>query len=296
MARWSDFIEAFQLVNEFKGFPSAVGIDVDLDAAAQWWDKVGTPTTAVTMIDVAGDAITEAYEYGLKTVVDAASEGLSQTWTFADEPRVKSGRTMSVICAIWPVDAISITVKLLNSDASETADTLGEAAAGQWNIVKIEGHVLAGTSCAFQVTASGAGTFYVVPLGAGVGPAAMPLGPRPLTYIDKKVDNLVENVDAGGNWTDLDLTASTSALACKAHLSCRYSNSSNANRALVLRRNGDAAATSGHTVARNQSTTGIHQGQASVLLDDAQICEFAGAAVGETESIYIHLAGYWEWA
>jgi hypothetical protein len=288
-------IQASQLVNEFKGFPSSVGIDIDLDAANQWWDKHETPSTAVTMVDVAGEAgLTETYEFALKTVTDGVSEGLSQTWTYADEPRVKAGRTLSVICAIWSVDSLAVTATLLNSDASKTS--AGAVTAAAWTIVKIEGHTLAGTSCQFIVEAGqDTGTFYVVPLGACIGAKAVPLASRRLKYIDKKVDNLVENVDAGGNWTDLDLTASTGALACKAHLSCRYSNSSNANKALVLRRNGDAAATSGHTVARNQSTTGIAQNQASVLLDDAQICEFAGAAAGDTEAIYIHLAGYWEW-
>ena len=296
MARWSDFIEAFQLVNEFKGFPSAVGIDVDLDAAAQWWDKVGTPTTAVTMIDVAGDAITEAYEYGLKTVVDAASEGLSQTWTFADEPRVKSGRTMSVICAIWPVDAISITVKLLNSDASETADTLGEAAAGQWNIVKIEGHVLAGTSCAFQVTASGAGTFYVVPLGAGVGPAAMPLGPRPLRYVQAEA-LAVDNVDpADTNWVDVDLTAATSPLACMAQIHCENWNSDTSTDAVYVRRNGSASAQGAITRVSAGTNAALRYARArQIVLDDGQVYEYS-AENASVNGVTHALLGYWEWA
>ena len=296
MARWSDFIEAFQLVNEFKGFPAMVGIDVDLDAASQWWDKVGTPTTAVTMIDVAGDAITEAYEYGLKTVVDAASEGLSQTWTFADEPRVKSGRTMSVICAIWPVDAISITVKLLNSDASETADTLGEAAAGQWNIVKIEGHVLAGTSCAFQVTASGAGTFYVVPLGAGVGPAAMPLGPRPLRYVQAEA-LAVDNVDpADTNWVDVDLTAATSPLACMAQIHCENWNGDTSTDAVYVRRNGSASAQGAITRVSAGTNAVLRYARArQIVLDDGQVYEYS-AENASVAAVTHALLGYWEWA
>lgn len=287
-------IQASQLVNEFKGFPSAVGIDVDLDAANQWWDKVGTPSTAVTMVDVAGEGITEIYEYALKTVTDAASEGLSQTWTYADEPRVKGGRTLSVICAIWSVSSLSVTARLVNSDASETAASAVTAAA--WTIVKVENHILAGTSCTFQVTAGAAGTFYVVPLGACIGEKAVPLAPRGLKYIDKKVAGLVEGVDAGGNWTDLDLTAATSPLACIAHLSCRYLNSSAANTSLLVRRNGDTGVIGGHIVTRNASTSAIAQAQAVVALDDAQICEYVGAAAANVEAIYIYLVGYWEWA
>ncbi|MCK9357094.1 MAG: hypothetical protein M0R22_08150, partial [Dehalococcoidia bacterium] len=69
-------IQASQLVNEVMNFPSYGGIDEDLDALSLWWDKVGTPSTAVTMVDVAGEGgITETWEYALKTVADAAGEG-----------------------------------------------------------------------------------------------------------------------------------------------------------------------------------------------------------------------------
>jgi len=297
MARWSDFIEAFQLVNEFKAFPAMVGIDIDLDAVNLWWDKVGTPTTAVTMVDVAGEAITETYEYALKTVTDAASEGLSQTWTYADEPRAKSGRTLSAICAIWSVGGLGVSAKLVNSDTSETAGDLS-ASMAQWTIVKIEGHVLAGTSCTFRVTANGAGTFYVVPLGACIGPAAMPLGPRPLRFVEKYAQ-LLNGVDPGGaSWTDVDITANTSPLAAAAHLVSRYDIVESFGATLSVRRNGDSTAAAIATqIVVTPNATYFGGGTKVVLLDDAQVFEYVtGQGAGITERVYISLFGYEEWA
>jgi len=294
MARWSDFIEAFQLVNEFKGFPSPVGIDIDLDATNQWWDKVGTPSTAVTMVDVAGEAgLTETYEYALKTVTDAAAEGLAQTWTYAEEPRAKAGRTLSVICAIWSVSALSVTAKLVNSDASETAASAVTAAA--WTIVKIENHTLAGTSCQFQVTAA-AGTFYVVPLGACIGPAAVPLGPRPLRYVQTNA-LVVDNGDpADTNWVDVDLTAVTSPLACMAQIFSLNWAANTTLRDIYVRCNGSSSAQGASTQISQGSSGLIRYSRSLVIaLDDGQIYEYS-ASHADAAAVMQCLFGYWEWA
>jgi len=300
MAKFEDvfsaFIDGFQLVNEFKGFPAMVGIDVDLVAANQWWDSEGTPSTAATMVDVAGEGITEDYEYALKVVADGASEGLSQTWTFADEPRVKSGRTMSLIAAIWSVSSLSLTAKLVNSDASETTSG-SEITAAAWTIAKIEGHTLAGTSCKFQVTAAGAGTFYVVPLGACIGDKAVPLAPRGLRYVTRFTDNIVAGVDPGGSaGIDLDCTAATSPLAAMVAASVQYKNFTTAYQTFQVRPNGlsDWHPVAMSTTSGNQLAYIISCFQ--VLLDDAQIFEWkTTGAAGDSEDTYISLLGYWEW-
>jgi len=289
MARWSDFIDDFQLVNEFKGFPALVGIDVDLDAANQWWDKVGTPSTAVTMIDVAGDSLTETYEFALKTVTDAADEGLSQTWTYADEPRVKSGRTLSAICAIWSVGGLGVSAKLVNSDASETAGDVSASMAA-WTIIKIEGHVLAGTSCTFQVTANGAGTFYVVPLGACVGPTAMPLGPRGLVRRDVDGILVVNGSDPGGAETDVDATASTSPLTVALGLVGSYGNATTPTRVLFVRQKGAT-----NWLAWLQPDK-AYRGTIELGCDDAQVIQYdTNAAAGDTEQVYLTIEYYLEW-
>lgn len=287
-------IQASQLVNEIKGWPPIVNTG-DLDALNLWWDKVGTPTTAPSVVAVSGEAgVTENYELALKVVADGANEGLGQTWTFADEPRVKSGRKLSVILAIWSVSNLSVTAKLVNSDASHTDASAVTAAA--WTIVTIENHTLAGTTCQLTVTAAGAGTFYVVPLGTNIGEKAFPLKPRGLVYKEIPTNSVVNNADPGGvNYADLDLTAQTSPLAAKILISAIYA--ANAANRLDVRRNGatNASWENGLCYATGDASV-YHLGRKEVVCDDGQIVEWGTTgAAANTEHVYLDVDGWWEW-
>lgn len=288
-------IQASQLVNEVKGFPANVANDADLDTLNLWWDSVGTPTTKVSFVDVAGEGgVTESFEYCLKCVTDAASEGFYQRYTYADEPRVKSGRVVSALVAIWSVGAINITAKLLNSDASETAAAAVSAAA--WTIVEVPAHTLAGTYVDLQITAGAAGTFYAVPLGLCIGARGVPLGPRPLRYVNlASLVTLINGVDPGGaSFTDLDCTASTSNLTVRVDIFGQYKNTTNADRALQVRRNGSTNTT---YIAYTTNTTSYASAWASVPCDDGQIIEWCTneGGAGAAETCYIFMDGYWEW-
>lgn len=294
-ATWA-VIQASQLTNEIKGWPPCVKPDADLVTLNLWWDDVATPTTKATVVDVAGEAgITETFELALKCVGDGAGDGLQQIWTYADEPRLKSGRVMSAMLAIWSVGGISITAKLVNSDASQTAASAVTAAA--WTIVKIENHTLAGTTVSLQVTAGAAGTFYVVPLGANIGAKAVPLGPRPERYIDEGSPLVVNNGDSGGAFTDCDVTASTSPLATRVKLTYSFQVNA-AGKDLSVRRNGSTViygtdSSIGYTVAANT----YYHGAGECNVDDGQIFEWQASDVGaNTENVYILLRGWWEWA
>ncbi len=293
---WSE-IQVSQLVNEIKGWPPVVQPDADLDALNLWWDKVGTPTTAPTVVDLAGEGgITETWELALKLVADAANEGLSQRWTYADEPRVKSGRKLSVLLAIWSVSAVEVTAKLVNSDASETAASAVTAAG--WTIVEIPNHTLAGTYCDLQVTAGAAGTFYVVPLGANIGQKAFPLGPRGERYIDSGAGgSILPDADPGAVWTDLDCTATTSPLATKICGNAFYMNATSLGKDFCLRRNGDSKSAGFNTsVVRAGSTNLYFSSRFICPLDDNQILEYIGSDVAaDTEHCWIALQGWWEW-
>jgi hypothetical protein len=277
------------LINEIKGWPPIVASG-DLDALNLWWDKVGTPTTAPTIQDLSAAGLTDTYETGLKVTADAASEGLAQRWTYSEEPRVKAGRRFSALFAIWPVGGIGVTLKLVNSDATETAAVAVTAA--QWNIVEVPNHLLAGTYCEVRAIASAAGTFYVVPLGVNIGTRAYPLAPRPTRFVDTYV-NVVNGADAGGAYTDVDLTANTSPLCYAAQLTGNYRNNTTLDSALTVRRNGS---TIPHQVVI-AGHLGIYlSGSLPILLDDGQIFEYIGGAAGDSEVIYMYLDGYWEWA
>lgn len=288
---WS-IIQASQFVNEIKNWPPYVAMDVDLVAGNLWWDSLGTPTTAATMVDVAGEAgVTEIFEYCLKVVADAGNEGLYQRWTYADEPRVKSGRVMSTLWAIWCVGGVGATLSLTNSDASETAAAKVTAAA--WTIVKVENHTLAGTYCDVKVTLDGAGTVYAVPLGASIASKAVPLGPRPSIYVDISQVRLVNSVDPGGaGWTDVDCTASTSNLAYMADLYLYYS-SNQSNSTISLRRNGSSDSPYWMLISSNS----FEQTSLIQALDDSQIFEYdTNQAAAAAETVIIYINGYWEWA
>lgn len=286
---------ASQLVNEIKGWPPIVNTG-DLDALNLWWDKVGTPTTAPSVTDTSVAGLTDDYELCLKVVTDAASEGLSQRFTFADEPRVKAGRTVSALLAIWSVGSVSVTAKLVNSDASETAAAAVTAAA--WTIVEIPAHVLAGTYVDLKVTAGAAGTFYVVPLGMNIGSRGFPLPPRPVRYVDKTTSALVNADPGGAGYASLSLQASSSKLTCFGQISIDYNNNTTLNKSVTVRRLGDTYDNYANAVVRNAAVSvGYTRGSRWVACDDAQNVEWkSDAAAGDSEVVIIHLTGYQEWA
>jgi len=287
-------LQTFQLVNEIKGWPPCVAPTADLDALNLWWDKVGTPTTAPSVVDVSAAGLTDTYELALKVTADAASEGLSQTWTYADEPRVKSGRVISALLAIWSVSAVEVTAKLVNSDASHTDASAVTAAA--WTIVEIPAHTLAGTSCALQVTAGAAGTFYVVPLGASIGTRGLALPPRDSRFMNTGGYIEIYSADPGGaDFTDLDLTANTSPLAWAALIQATYY-SATADKTAYVRRNGASGDIVICSSGTNTSAYTSHPGTL-IPLDDGQILEYkTNAAAGVTETLSLRLNGWWEWA
>jgi hypothetical protein len=295
---------ACQLTNEIKGWPPVVNTG-DLDALLLWFRKVGTPTTAPTVTDTSVAGLTDNYELCLKVVADASGEGLSQTWTYADEPRVKAGRALSTLWAIWCVSGVGVTASLVSSDASHTDAAKVTAAA--WTIVEVPNHTLAGTSCSVQLVADGAGTFYAVPLGANIGARGFPLAPRQLRYVSlsgnpPSIKTLTGIADED-TWTDIDLTASSSPLAARAQCAVRLADF-NSSWQLFARSNGSSQA-KGLNLLIAEMGAGVSDGWISggnefvITLDDGQIFEYlldrtngAGTCMGND----IYLRGYWEWA
>lgn len=293
---WYD-IQNSHIINEIKGWPPCVTTG-DLDALNLWWDKVGTPTTAPSIVTISGEAITETYKFGMKIVADAANEGLSQRWTYNDEPRIKLGNKLSTLWAIWCVNDIGVTAKLLNSDASETVATKTTSAG--WTIVEVPNHTLAGTYCDVQLITDGVGTFYAVPLGANIGPRGFSLPPRPTKYVDIGTNGVVSNIDPGGaGFTDVDCTSYTSNLCFALQLSALYGCGAIGNN-LDARRNGDTKAADGSMiVTRSVSATAttLAFGTRHIILDDGQIFEYyTGVAAGTEEHVYFNIIGYYEWA
>lgn len=290
-------VKASQLINEIKGWPPIVKTG-DLDALNLWFDKIGTPTTAPSVVAGNDGAITMQFNEVLKVVADAAGEGLSQRFTYADEPRVKSGRRLSTLWAIWCVGGVGATLSIINSSTEETAATKVTAAA--WTLVEVPNHLLAGTYCDIKIVTDGAGTIYAVPLGANIGARAFPLRPRGLRYVDAHTEKVLSDTDpAGADYTDVDFTASTSPLCVMINLIGWYRNYTNINRVLYIRRNGDVtAANLAYVVTYANSTTTYVTGTntLAVCCDDGQVLEYkTNGAAGDTESVNLSVSGYWEW-
>ncbi len=283
--------------NEIKAWPPLLANDIDLDAANHWWRKVGTPSTAPTFVDVTGESITETYKYCIKTVAAAASDGMKQTYTYADEPRLKTGRTVSLALAIWSVSSVSVTASLLNSDATHTDASAVTAAA--WTIVTIEGHVLAGTSCDLKVTAGAAGTFYVVPLGLRVGSFAMSLPSRPTRWVYPDTVSQPKSLTGIGDevtWTDVDCTSVTSNLTLRIVLGSYLFDNAD-HFLLAVRRNGSSG--NGDVINEVFASVQVQINHFPMILDDSQIFEYFLDRTSGSSTVnngYFSVFAYEEWA
>lgn len=266
--------------------PIDVGDALDLDAANQWWDKIGTPTGGVIYTTATASSISTLYgEDLLKCVAASSGDGLKSTFTYANEKRVKSGAYMAVLCAVYLVTAgRTVTVSLATSTPT-TIDSETVTADGAWTLVALEpgSTALDGASVDFKATLDGAGTFYVVPLGAlistAASPRALPLPYRPKVtrWSDATEIKAWTGLADEATWTDIDCTAATGALCFRAQVRAFLFEDDAANNwELSYRRNGSSDAAGGDSLMVGANGTGANIGisPAWVLLDDAQVFEY----------------------
>jgi len=290
--------------------PVPAGSVLDLDANAQWWRKVGSPTGGVIYTTATAESVATTYgDELLKCVAASASDGLQQlAWTYANEKRVKSGRYLTALVAVYIVTAArTLTVSLVSS-VPTTIATASTSTVGSWVILALEpgSTALDGTTVTLKATLDGAGTFYLIPLGAEISATASPSAralPRRQRITVYRDPTQVKDLSGLGNentWTDVDVTSATSALATMAKLIGFLNEPASNAWTLGTRRNGSsyARATEGGFVAGN--TAGVYLNHQDVLLDDAQIFEYllfryAGASTLSATS-GIQAYGWEEWA
>lgn len=208
-------IQASQLVNEFKNFPSLEDAD---DTQPYWWDEENANIT-LTEVDVAGESITENYGRALKVVTTGANEYAYQRFTYADEHRLKDGRAVSLLVAVWSVSSAAARVRLRQSSGA-ALDVSSDVTTAAWNIVALENVTLDGTyvQAEFEVDS---GTAYFVPLGFHIGARAFPLRPRAERF--RTVIGTRPLAFAGGGsspfaFTNADLSSVLPALSTRASL------------------------------------------------------------------------------
>lgn len=292
------------LQNEVKAWPPLfqVGSGFDLVTNNHWWDDEGTPTTKATAVPVSGEAgLDEMFEWAIKCVTDGDDEGFLQRYTYADEPRVKSGRVLSA--AVWVTTGVS--VRLRNSDASETVGIV-EVTEGDWSLVIVEAHTCAGTYVELVVTKDTSGTFYAA---GGItvmkGANAVELPPRKGVYrVRTGADTAVENLSGQTSqaYTDLDLTAASSPLAFMGDFHMELAEATTGGFTYAMRPNGTSWAsgfTNGVAIKTIVEPADVERStnDFNMLLDDLQIIEtaLANSGGGTADNARLYLQGYWEW-
>lgn len=292
MARFSDFIEAFQLVNEVMNFPSLEGAD---DAQPQWWEVSANMT--FTEVDVAGEGITETFERCHKGVSTADGAYGYQRYTYADQPRTKSARVISAIWAVWAVGGAAARIRLQSSVGSlgVSSDTTTAA----WTILKVEGVTLDGTYVDIRCEAD-TGTAYFVPLGICIGPTGVALPPRGLRYKEATSTAQVEDLSdvAPHDWADLDCTAVSSNLAAML-LMHMFMFDTVDFYSFYARPNGSSRTGNAVLKGRVLAESAEAHDTFPILCDDGQIIEtnltrVSGA--GNLSDGGLYISGWWEWA
>lgn len=285
------------MANEFKNFPSLEGAD---DAQPEWWEEADGNAT-LTEVDLAGEGITEKYERALKLIVATAPSYAYQEFTYANEPRLKAGKTYSVAVDCWAVGSAEAFIRMQSSVGS--LGVSGSTSAAAWTTLTVEGIAIDGTT--LQIRLEGAvGTFYFVPLGLveGVEAPTTQLRPRSLRYHNTESTQIEDLAGSDGEaWADVDLTSLTSPNAVMALLkfwafegtageeyyyATRFNGSSNDTKNLVVKANvaGD----------REEHVTP----QWVEWLDDGQIFErkfVRQTGAGTVAQAELVLDGYWEW-
>lgn len=292
------------LQNEVKAWPPLVqiGSGFDLVTQNQWWDDEGTPTTKATAVPSSGEASLDAkFLEVIKCVTDAADEGFLQRYTYAEEPRIKSGSHLSALVWVATTSGGSgITAKLRNSGGSSTTGTV-VATDGDWSLIAIEDHTCSGTYVELVVTKDAAGTFYAGGnITVMVGADAVELPPRGLRLRWCDVSQIHDYGAATVTvaFADEDVTSVTSPLAAIAECSALLHGNTGIWY-LQVRRNGSSDSSNGTNVVEvgASSSTGYSAAQFSVILDDQQVFEhgLVEASAGTLGDGDVFLHGYWEW-
>lgn len=283
------------LANEFRNFPSLENAD---DTQPEWWEEEAASTAVLTEVDVVGESITESYERALK-VVTTADDYAYQLFTYADEPRLKVGKTVSVRMAVWAVSGVTARTRIQSSVGS-----LGVASstAAAWTIQTVSGVVLDGTTVEVRLEVNN-GTAYFVPLAFGIGGSAPnALAPRGLAFKSSATRPAIETLDAssGKAFGDIDVTSNTSPLAVRIAVHLYMEEGGADGFTYGTRPNGSSLASGGREVRRGINTSANTYVVTSFIefLDDAQIFEselIRNFGSGSIAACAVNLDGWWEW-
>lgn len=289
--------------NEVMNWPARENVD---NGQPEWWEE-SAGTATLTNVDVAGESITETWERCMK-VVTTADVYAYQRYTYADQPRLKSGRVVSCRVAVWSVSGVTARVRIQDSNGSLGLATTTAAA---WTILTVDAVTLTGTYVDLRFEVNN-GTAYFVPLAFGVGDLAPnELLPRGGVYLqrDAGADHDFDFTADSGGYVDADCTSLTSNLAYSAVMVFSIQipdGNANIQYALYVRRNGSSISNSESnkvgTVRTNTSAgrdSARSHGTFPIVLDDSQIFEYdfdiAESSTSADATSGMSVLGWWEW-
>jgi hypothetical protein len=284
-------------VNLVMNYPSLERAD---GAQPEWWEEEDANIT-LTEEDTTGETIPQKYERVLKAVNGGAGGGkyIYQRFVHADQPALDESVT-PISMGVWVYSATAGTMTLEAYDVGGAASlgTDTTTTTSTWTFLKIEGVTIGTTSTDIRLkhSVNGATVYWAMPT-ANVGGRVIDWKPRGLRYVDKGAAAVVNSVDpAGGGYTDVDLTASTSPIAVMAVLTSFYINSTSTGDLIRVRRNGSSVDDNTLNITASYVTGVGSINTKEVLLDDQQIFEYDSTAVaGDTEALTINLTAYYEW-
>jgi hypothetical protein len=287
-------IQSSQLVNEIMNFPS---LEKANDAQPEWWEVSGV---TLTEVDILGESLTETYARGLKVVTASNSQYGYQSYVYADQPRIKSGRTVSALAAVWSKSGTNARIRLVDSSGSLVVSST--ATASPWAILTAENALLSGSSVQLRLEVD-SGSAYFVPLGLNIGANALPLPPRGLTYRSISGSPIIEETLSGLNnrtWADVDLSADTSNLTVRGQMNVfMLEGTAGDDFRYFVRRNGTSASNITSIRAEVRGTGAqVANNSFDTLLDDGQVYETQVTRESGTGTIdygTVSLVGYWEW-
>jgi len=271
---------------EVMNFPSLE----QANATAPAWFQV---SANATLTEVGATASVSDETYGtraLKVVTTATAAYAAQRHTYADQPRVKSGRTAFIQVAVWAVGGVAARVRLQSSAGSlgVSADTTAAA----WTILTVPQVTLNGTYVEPRFEVDN-GTAYFIPL------TPAPRGTI-FKWRDPATVKTLTGIQDENTWTDIDCTSSTSNLACMALLQGFLFDTVDDFK-LFFRRNGSSQAA--NDLSLQTMALGASQGdfgffQTVTILDDSQIFEYLLDRTGGATPLdagLVNLTGFWEW-
>ncbi len=261
MTTYPEQIRVLDLGREVMNFPSR---ELANATAPDWF----TVSANATLTEVGATAAVSDETYGtraLKVVTTATAAYAAQRLTYADQPRVKSGRKAFMQYAVWSVSAVPARIRLQSSVGSLAVS--GDTTAAAWTVLTLPQVTLNGTYTEIRMEVDN-GTAYFIPL------SPVPRGVNTYHLDTPPTIKTLTGLGDEATWTDIDVTSNTSNLACRLHARVAVAEGVSQFRVNVRRNGSSESANNDNEVAFIDPNTQTMYNDFPIILDSGQIFEY----------------------